>query len=398
MDIPSVQPADAQAVPVGKAPAMGSMLATAMLPLLLALVLACAYFFAQNSALQSNVLSLNQTVSDLAQKNADTSAKNLLLSSSLSTAQDALSKANSQLADDSDKIVALGASVAQKDSQIAALQSNLSAEQDKRGQLMQDYQSLQADINASMAWFRDNSLFPVNYTWSSSIMSKRISEDCIDSGQLNLACVTYILTNVGSAIHYRTDTTANGTQSNRFQSLHETIDLGWGDCKDYSLLLKSLINLFKQNSPSVALVAWQNGGGQDFRIYPPVSKSAVNDKFWYYPDAQGVQVGTAGSVYPYVVCFNVDATSGHCVVALSQTQLLSSQDAPKLAGAQVFEPQNGGYLGTIGSEFSICPDGQCLHSLREIYLVIADSDLYENNGNSWVGYADYASRVSALAG
>ena len=134
MDIPSVQPADARAVPVGKAPAMGSMLTMAMLPLLLALVLACAYFFAQNSALQSNVSSLNQTVFDLAQKNSDASAKNLLLSSSLSTAQEALSKANSQLSDDSDKIATLGASVSQKDSQIAVLQSNLSAEQDKRGQ------------------------------------------------------------------------------------------------------------------------------------------------------------------------------------------------------------------------------------------------------------------------
>lgn len=395
MDMPSVQPPGAQGAPPGKAPAMGGMLAAVSLPLLLALVLACAYFFFQNASLQSNVSSLNQTLAGLAQKNAEISAQNSQISQSLSASQLALSNATARISDAEGRIASLELTISQKDSAISSLQSELSAEKGKRGQLLQDYQSLQADINSSMAWFSSNAVFPANYSWSSSIMERRLGEDCVDSGKFNLACVSYILENVGFAIHYRTDKESNG-KADHLQSLKETINSGWGDCEDYSLLAKSILNLFKQSTPSATLVAWQPGGGQDFRVYPPESKSAVTDSFRYYPDAHGVNVGALGSSFFYVVCYNVDARSGHCAVAVSQAELLSSQDAPNLAGARVFEPQNGRYLGTVGTDLGVCGTGQCLHSPGVIYMVMTDGDLYKQDGNSWAGYADYASKVGAL--
>ena len=403
MDSPSAETAAAFAqedpaasAPAAKAkiPSAGGMLAMVSLPLLAVLLLACAYFFFQNATLISSVNSLNATVSDMAQKTSALSAQNSQLSQSLSSTQASLSSTQSELAAANGRISVLDASVAQKDSSIASLQAELATEQGKRGQLAQDYATLQQNINASMAWFRDNAVFPANLTWSSSIMAKRLGEDCIDRGSLNLGCVSYILTNVGFAIHYRTDTSANGTKNDHLQSLKETINLGWGDCEDYSLLLKSIINMFKQNGQTASIVAWQPGGSTDFRIYPPESKSTVTDQFWYYPNARGVSLGAVNGVFPYVVCYTVDSASGHCVVALSGQEILSSQDTGKLSGAQIFEPQDGHYIGTVGSALGICGNSYCTHAPGEIYLIIADGDLYQHDGTMWAGYADYYAKAS----
>jgi len=374
---------------------MGTILAAVSLPLMLVLALVCAYFFFQNAALQSSVGSLNQSVANLSQKNAEMSSQNSQLSQSLLAMQKSLSDAIAQISAAEGRIASLDLSLSQRDSAIAALQTELQAEKGKSGQLLQNYQSLQQGINSSMAWFTSNAVFPVNHSWSSSILVKRLGEDCFDLGKFNLACVSYLMENAAFAIHYRTDKESNG-KADHLQSLKETIDSGWGDCEDYSLLMKSMLNLFKQSNPSSTLVAWQSGGSSDFRVYPPESKSAVTDQFWYYSNSRGVDIGTFGSSFFYVVCYDVDARSGHCAVAVSQSELLSSQDAPKLAGAQVFEPQNGRFIGTIGSDLGVCGNGQCYRSPGTIYMVISDGDLYKHDGSQWAGYADYAASVGEL--
>jgi len=355
---------------------------------------ACAFLVLDNSQLSSKVASLGAQAASLSQEKSALTSQNSQLQQSLAVSQQSLTETEAQLAASKQQSAALNASLSQKEGELVSMRAELLSEESKRGQLAQDFRSLQQDINSSMAWFSSNALFPVNYSASSSILAKRLESDCVEKGQFNLGCMSHVLENVGFGIHYRTDG-AKGGNADHLQSLNETIDLGWGDCEDYSLLVKSLMNMLKRDLPSTTLLAWQPGGNTDFRVYPLESKSMATDSYYYYGGAHGAQLGSAGSFFPYVVCYNVNSASGHCVVALSQRKILSSQEAPLLLGAQVFEPQNGRYLGVVGSEFGVCGVGECSRSSGEIYLVIGDSDLYKHDGYAWSGYADYAEKVGA---
>ncbi len=375
----------------------GAMLSLVAVPLAFALLLLGAYLFLQNSQMQSDISSMNRSITSLEGEKASLSLEKSSLAQSLSGAQQEIASKDSEISSAKKQIESLSSAVSQKDITISTLRSDLQSERDKSGQLASEYQSMQSDINSSMAWFRNNAVFPENYSWSSSILRTRLETDCVENGGFSLACASYVLENVGFAIHYRTDVESSG-KADHLQSLKETINSGWGDCEDYSFLFKSIINMVKRDMPALEIRSYQSGGSGEYPVYPLASKRAQDDRYYYVPNAKDAPLGTAGKVFPYVVCYNVNAASGHCVVALSEKEMLSSQDAQSLSGAKVFEPQNGGYLGTVGSQFGICGTGQCSRSPGVIYTIMADGDLYKHDGGKWAGYADYASRVSSVLG
>lgn len=375
----------------------GAMLSLVAVPLACALLLACAYFFLQNSQLQSGIASMDSTIAALEGEKAGLLADKATLAQSLSGAQQEISKKDAEISSAKSQINSLTSAVSQKDTTILSLRSELQSEKDKSGQLKQDYAAMQQDINSSMAWFRSNAVFPGNYSWSSSILRTRLESDCVENGGFSLACASYVLQNVGFAIHYRTDPESSG-KADHLQSLKETIDSGWGDCEDYSLLFRSIISMVKRDLPGLEIRSYQGGGSGEYPVYPLASRRAQDDSYHYIPDAKDAPMGMAGKTFPYVVCYNVNAASGHCVVALSEKEIQSSPDAPLLAGAKVFEPQNGGYLGAIGGQFGVCGSGQCSRLPGEIYLVMADGDLYRHDGKKWAGYADYSSRAGPVPG
>ncbi len=287
------------------------------------------------------------------------------------------------------------AALAQAMSNISAREAELAAQAARLQNLRSEFSNLQLDINDSMKWFRDNSVIEPNVSWNLDIIGPRVVEDCVDGQDLNLACVNHILERM-STIYYRTDPSSNRT--NRFQSLAETASRGNGDCKDYSLLLKAILNTVREKQGGLRIVAWQPGGSQNFVIYPKASLK--QEQYWYYPNTQGVDIGSLDERHGYVICYGLTQTEGHCTVALSDVEVNSSAQLPlALEGADVFEPQDGEYLGKIGSQFTMCTQDHwwdCVTTPKVIILVISDNDLYKIQNGQWVGYGDYSHAVGEV--
>ena len=277
-------------------------------------------------------------------------------------------------------------------SNISEREAELAAQTARLQALRSQFASLQSDINDSMKWFRDNSVIEPNVSWNLDIIAPRVIEDCVDGSNLNLACTNYILGRMAT-IQYRHDPNSNRT--NRFQSIAETAALGSGDCKDYSLLLKAILNTVRQKQGGLHVIAWEPGGGQDFAIYPKASLHP--EQYYYYPNSTGVDIGSLDARHGYVICYALTASEGHCTVALSDMDVNNSAQLPlALNGADVFEPQDGQYLGKIGTQFSLCTQARwwdCTNTPDVIILVIGDKDLYKIQDGQWVGYGDYAKEV-----
>jgi len=356
-------------------------------------------------------LDLSGKLASLEQKQAQTEASPSSLQSDYSPLNATLLQAKGALAEKSGELASAnvqiamlsyqlnqtGTALSDAERQLSASKTSLESQKQKAQQIASDLSGLEQNINASMSWFRDNAAFPKNYSWTADIYIKRVLDDCVDNNELNLGCMSYLMENTAFAIHYRTDLQNNG-KTDYLSSVKQTIDKGWGDCEDYSLIFKAALNSLKEKSPSFEVVAWESGGDGKFYIYPKESLVKPDESYWYVPNAHKKRLGTLGSLHAYVVCYRQTETSGHCTVALSPENLSSSAQVESMQGAQIFEPQIGRYLGSIGSPYSLCNPSFCSERFGAVQIIISDTDLYKFEGGKWVSYADYLVRVDEAKG
>jgi len=352
---------------------------------LLACVLGAAWLFSINEGLAAKLDALNRTS---AQQLAQAQSDYLALNTRYVSAQKELSATSELLGTEEAKLASTSKQLSQAEAALNDSRQNLAGQQQKADALNKELNQLESSINESLAWFRDNAYMPVNYTWTADIFMTRVMSDCTDKGSLNLACVSHLMENTAFAIHYRTGGLPGNV--NHFKGVKGTIDEGWGDCKDYSLLFKAILNSVRRQNASLSIVAWQPASSGDFRVYPKETPGETGP-YWVYANAKGANMGAPQ--HAYVICYSVDAASGHCTVALSDADVQASQQVPLLVGAYAFEPQSGRYLGRLGESLSICTGSGCKQQGGKIWLVISDSDLYMYGDNGWQGYADYLSRV-----
>ena len=356
-------------------------------------VAVAGYFIYQNMSLQGQLKQLSIKQADTEMKLQQLSDQHNQLSGSYTRLSQQLEEEKKNVSASAVKISLLQQQLSEKEKQLAESKVNLEQQEQKVAAIYSDLSLLETSINESMSWFKSNAALPESYGTQLETFKRRMYEDCADNNELNLACLSYLMENTAFSIHHRTDSEKGKTDF--LQSVKQTIDSGWGDCEDYSLIFKAELNTIKAAHPGLAPIAFTGGGTGDFRVYPkesiPVSES---ESYWYVPNAAKVQLGTLDSLYPYVICFRQNSQNGHCTVALSENRIGSSDELGKLYGAQVFEPQTGQYLGTVGTEYSVCSSNDCLYELRAIMLVISDDDLYKFEGGEWVGYRDYSARVA----
>ena len=367
---------------------MNKMAMALMALLMLVSAFAAVYFLDANSALERKFASLNATVAATSQQLSGLQSGYASLSKKYEKSKSDLANSESLLSQSNNELVLTQAQLLQTGQALNESRQSLVGQQEKADALRSELSQLETTINSSISWFRDNAYMPENYTWSADIFMSRVMTDCVDNGRLNLACISHLMENTAFAIHYREDI-ASGSEDH-LQGVKETIGLGWGDCEDYSLIFKAILNSARKKNASLDIVAWQPAESGEFRVYP---KETLGESgaFWVYKNAKGAPMGSPSRAY--VICYSVDEASGHCTVALSDADVQSSSQVPSLQGAYAFEPQSGRYLGTLGESLSICTQSGCKQQGGKVWLVIADNDLYIYGDNGWQGYADYLSRV-----
>jgi len=246
--------------------------------------------------------------------------------------------------------------------------------------LKEEVEDVENTIEESMSWFEDNAQLPesMGSSFTSNLQSK-----CVDSDQLNLACIEHMMM-LKYGFHYISD------RKDRLFTLEEMAARHGGDCEDYSLFMKAILNSYKEMDPGVELLGWAPGSGE-FIFYESSSR------YWYY-NGDGVELGELGDLYPTVVCYVTSYSSsglmGHCVVALSDSDINSAEDIYALDGADVFEPQSGEYLGEISTDsdsdqaFNICTgDENCGTNVNDLIIIITNNDYYKMENGEWEGFS-----------
>jgi len=247
-------------------------------------------------------------------------------------------------------------------------------------ELTEEISGLEKSINDSVAWFKENSLFSP----SLDPFVYRIERDCIKEKKLKLACVSF-LTGRYLGINYISE------YPDRLLSLNDFTSRKGGDCEDFALFFKAMINTLKKSHPEVVAEVWEEGSG-NYVVYTEKDESKVVE---WYTHGDGISIDRLGSLNPYVICFAVDYNSGHCIVALSEKEIHSIEEIDQLNGAALFEPQTGEYNGVIGRQLVLCKNGEpnCESNPGHISFIITDDDLFQFNNGSWKSFAYYGQKT-----
>ena len=375
------------------------LVAAALGLFLLLLAASLVWTVLQLNSAQGKISSDEARISVIEAQNANLTQNLAVLSSQKSGLEYSLAATNSTLLSTQDALRQKEAEAGRLQSALDEAQHNLTSAQyriqtqtQSIRQLLAEISDTQSTLNSTWQWLKDNAYLPVNFSWNSDIFKQRISEDCIDLGNLNLGCISYRMESTALSLRYKTDIAAG--KVDHLQSLEETIQREGGDCEDYALFVKATLNSIQAENKNLQAVAWASAHGE-FVIYPRAS--AHPDSYFYYPNASAVDMGSLDNLHPYVVCYSV-GSSGHCTLALSDHPIYSSSQVGSLEGARVFEPQNGEYLGTVGKEFSVCEPsaGDCQQRLNDIFLIISDDDIYQASSGRWTGQVDYTQKLSLL--
>ena len=268
--------------------------------------------------------------------------------------------------------------------ELEAKETSLEEYQDEFNELAYEIETIEDSLDESLQWLSENS----RMTPQMEYFIPYTSRNCEDKNRLNLACIAFFMERqIGFEYIYE--------EEDKLYSIDEMISNGGGDCEDYSIFLKALINDYKARGSDSELLAWRDGVG-DFLVYES------SEREWYYEDAAGITLGNIDKVHPvlfcYVTSYSILRLEGHCMVALPEQQIESEKDLVLLEGAQTFEPQDGAYTGKIGREFYMCYDGDydCGTIINDIFIVITDEDIYQFIDYEWKSLDEQKQKIDSL--
>lgn len=320
----------------------------------------------------------NLTLADLDAKNRDVQRQ-----------QDEIANLTSALRNSTGRIRDLNERLNESEEELEDARNTLSEAEEEIGKIRADALEMDEQINESIQWFKDNSMLPS--TLKADRFISKVEKGCENDGVLNLACVSYLMEDE-LGFSYKNDPAGD-----RLYSIEEIISRKGGDCEDYSLFFKALLNELK--GEHLEIEAWTGGIGK-YVVY----EDSGSGRYWYFENARGTAIGNTETSGPYAVCyfqgFSDDTRIGHCVIMLSGKTIGSPEDISdaSLMGAPLFEPQDGRYLGKIGSEFFACSNGDMFCDTEEnrLTFVITGDDLFQFSEGEWSYYHGRRNEIGNL--
>lgn len=358
--------------------------------LFFASAVATLWFYIEIEKLRDIVEQEQERLSTVSAMLAKANESILYLNSSLKQAEAELYLANERL---NLTMIALNETrqrLEEKESELALVREELNTTKTLLNITRSDYALLAAEvaaledsINESIQWFRENSFLPGSADW----FTYRVQNRCVKNKKLSLACVSYLM---GQKLGFM----YISEEGDRLFSIDEIISRRGGDCEDFSLFSKAMLNTLNAMNEDAVVEAWSNGSGR-YVVYEEKEGTATTQ---WYVDGEAVELGELERIVPYVVCFAVDYRSGHCIVALSEKNITSVDELGALEGAALFEPQNGMYMGAVGSELMLCGSSvlDCERAPGRISFVISNNDLYQFSGGGWKSYHIYIQKASGM--
>jgi len=372
---------------------MGKTTATTMRLALLAcaaviLIAAIAYLYNENSALRMSLGERNAELG-IAQKNITALEGRIALNTrtinekdfDIANLTDTLEDTESMLNQTQNQLLLTISELNETQEELANKTLSLEETRQEFSALKTEIADFQQSLQESIEWFKDNSRLSENLGFFASYART----NCVQERSLNLACVSYIMEK-RLGFRYISEST------DRLYSLDEMVSRGGGDCEDYALFMRAVLNSMNDTTSSVDLLSWAPGEGK-FIVFES------EDRTWYY-NGDKVFLPKLGAINPeafcYVTGYNGEAVTGHCIVALGKRAIMNESDLQGLVGAQTFEPQDGEYKGTIGNDYHICEDGEisCGKNPGDIIIVMSDDDLYQFRDGEWKSFSRFQAETS----
>jgi hypothetical protein len=232
------------------------------------------------------------------------------------------------------------------------LQGSYDVKVEEYGELMGQLEDFEGTLEEKMYWYSENADFGgAHKNFLNTIESK-----CINGDTLNMPCVAIMLDQKG--FDYLSEDT------DYIKSLEEFEDADGGDCEDWSMFVKAVINEMEEQEGvgELELVHFGKTGRTD--IYED------GDVLYYYPYGSV----TVGIEELNIACFPVTVGMGHCAL---------------VSEGVLFEPQDGSYLSGVnwnGEDLHINTGGQ-------VEILIDDSDIHIRDGEGWISYAYFIGRI-----
>ncbi len=258
--------------------------------------------------------------------------------------------------------------------------------------LKSDLLAFETSINESLNWLQKNNNL-ANTTFD--LLKKDLEQECLEINSeycdIKAHCIYFVNTH-DSFTHKLTylsepeDALINITYMYDYKR--------GGDCEDWSLLFKAEYNYLrdlcnnKHGIPNerVRLIYSTAGAGKCY-----LDKS----KIWYYSNCDEVIV--TGKPYMSIACYAESEKAGHCIVALTEHEILNSTIVyTELSNAEYVEPQGGSGITTTLFLYNNKND---VKYLPLVFYVISDSDLYSFyyiESDEWKGYHDFYLEVQNL--
>ncbi|MFA5931295.1 MAG: hypothetical protein WC821_03205 [archaeon] len=299
-----------------------------------------------------------------------------------------VSKLTLQSFDLNSKLIELQSKYSSLSSSNAALdKSYLELKQEAQGTIskIMDYES---SIKSSLAWFQTNSVFS---SFQKNVLLN-LKSSCLEkssSCEINLGCF-FLVNKEFVKYSYKTDITTSNSED-KLQSLEDFMKNKGGDCEDFSLFFKAEFNSLVRSCASkpVKLFAWVEKKGSRFW--------ANYSNTWYMDDATK-KYFDVNNIFPTVVCGSMldlmsGKINGHCVIAFSEKEILSSSDISSLESAELIEPQSGKYLGYVGNESGIFLITSPSATNSYINILITNNDLFLYSNGKWNSYGSFGSEL-----
>ena len=221
--------------------------------------------------------------------------------------------------------------------------------------LVGEIENFEMDLQEKMYWYTENA----DFGGETKGFLSRIDTKCIEDDVLNMPCVSYVLDERN--YKYRSE------GKDYIKSLDEFERDRGGDCEDWSIFVKAIINEIGEEYEIDELRVVDFNRPGYFEVY-------ADDGITYYYSYADINMEIEDL---QVACFPVGGGYGHCA--------LVSDDV-------IFEPQDGSYLARAewDGESYLIRDGGFVE------VLIDDEDIHVDTGEGWVSYASFIEKIEGI--
>ncbi|MCK4319427.1 hypothetical protein KAW38_02545 [Candidatus Micrarchaeota archaeon] len=237
------------------------------------------------------------------------------------------------------------------------LQVNYAEKEQEYVALMGEIEDFEQTLEEKMFWYTANS----DFDNSGERFLRKVRINCIDGSSLNMPCLYTMLEDL--------DYEYISEKGDMIKSLEQFEKAKGGDCEDWALFVKAMVNHFENEEGVKKLRIMNREEEGHFTIY-----IKDNVEYFYPYDSMIVDIEDLR-----VACFSISEYEGHCVLVSDNI---------------LFEPRGGYFLNEVqmeGNEYIIDEGGY-------IDVLINNEDIYVATEEGWISYAFFIEKLQSITG